>query len=81
MSLKSRLRTRCSPVEDFAVIEGQHVARLRYSPDGEFQGAVATGVDAAPVFVALAGVAWSLATPFATWWAEHSQYHRPTVAA
>lgn len=66
-------------VGDFAVIEGRHVARLRYTPDGGYRGAVASGADAATAFAALAGVAWMMATPFATWWAEHPQYHRLTV--
>jgi hypothetical protein len=44
------------------VIEDQHVARLRYSPEDEYQGAVATGADAAAALVALAGIAWTLAT-------------------
>ncbi|MGH3821288.1 MAG: DUF6879 family protein [Pseudonocardiaceae bacterium] len=68
-------------VGDFTAIESEYVARLCYSPDGEYQGAATIGADAAAVFVALAKVAWTLATPFDTWWAEHSQYHRPTVAA
>lgn len=68
-------------IGDFAVIEGQHVARLRYNPDGGYEGAVAIGAEATAAFVAIAGLAWMMATPFATWWAEHPKYHRPTVAA
>jgi len=37
--------------------------------------------DAAVGLIALAEVAWSLATPFTTWWAEHPQYHRRNTAA
>ncbi|MGH3694662.1 MAG: DUF6879 family protein [Pseudonocardiaceae bacterium] len=68
-------------VGDLAVVEGRHVARLRYDPNGSYQGAVAVGDDAAVGYLALAEVAWSLATPFATWWAEHPQYHRGHTAA
>ncbi len=68
-------------VGDLAAVEGRHVARLSYDPNGEYQGAVAVGDDAALGYIALAEVAWYLATPFATWWAEHPQYHRSTAAA
>jgi hypothetical protein len=67
-------------VGDLAIVEHQHVAQLRYNPSGEYQGAVTTGADAAG-YVALAQVAWELATPFRTWWTAHPQYHRDTVAA
>jgi hypothetical protein len=40
---------------------------------------VATGADAAGGYVALAQVAWELATPFTTWWTAHPQYHRDTA--
>ncbi|MGH3937127.1 MAG: DUF6879 family protein [Pseudonocardiaceae bacterium] len=66
---------------DLAIVEGQHVAQLRYGPNGEYQGAVATGADAVLGYVALTQVAWELATPFTTWWAAHPQYHRDNVAA
>jgi hypothetical protein len=68
-------------VGDFAVAEGQHVARLRYTPTGEYQGAAAIGADAVPAYAALAGIAWELATPFATWWSERPEYHRNVTAA
>lgn len=68
-------------VGDLAIVEGQHVAQLRYGPSGEYQGAVATGADAAAGYVAVAQVAWELATPFTTWWAAHPQYHRDNAAA
>lgn len=68
-------------VGDLAVIEGRHVARMRYGADGEFQGAVAAGADAADGYVALAEMAWTLATPFTTWWAGHPQFHRNNTAA
>jgi hypothetical protein len=68
-------------VGDLAIVERQHVAQLRYSPNGEYQGAVATGADAAACYVALSQVAWELATPFMTWWTAHPQYHRDNVAA
>jgi hypothetical protein len=58
-----------------------HVARMRYGAGGEFQGAVAAGADAAEGYVALAEMAWTLATPFTTWWAEHPQFHRHNTAA
>jgi transcriptional regulator with XRE-family HTH domain len=69
------------PVGDLAIVEGRYVAQLRYSPSGEYQGAVAIGADAASGYVALAQVAWELATPFTTWWAAHPQYHRDNTAA
>ncbi|MGH3603030.1 MAG: DUF6879 family protein [Pseudonocardiaceae bacterium] len=68
-------------VGDLAIVEHQHVAQLRYSPNGEYQGAVATGADTAAGYVALAQVAWELATQFMTWWTAHPPYHRDTVAA
>lgn len=67
-------------VGDLAVVEGRHVVRLRYDPDGGYQGAVAVGDDTAVGYIALAEVAWNLATPFTTWWAEHPQYHRDHTA-
>ncbi len=68
-------------VGDLAVVEGRHVARLHYDANGDYRGAVAAGDDAALCHIALAEVAWSLATPFTTWWAEHPQYHRRNSAA
>jgi hypothetical protein len=68
-------------VGDLAVVERCHIARLCYDPDGSYQGAVAVGDDAAVSYLALAEVAWRLATPFTTWWAEHPQYHRGHTAA
>ncbi|MGH3800380.1 MAG: DUF6879 family protein [Pseudonocardiaceae bacterium] len=68
-------------VGDLAIVEGQRVAQLRYGPNGEYQGAVATGADATVGYVALAQVAWELATPFTAWWAAHPQYHRDNSAA
>jgi hypothetical protein len=68
-------------VGDLAIVERQHVAQLRYSPNGEYRGAVATGADAAAGYVAVAQVAWELATPFTTWWTAHPQYHRDNAAA
>lgn len=67
-------------VGDLAVVEGRHVVRLRYDPDGSYQGAVTVGDDTAVGYIALAEVAWNLATPFTTWWAEHPQYHRDHTA-
>jgi hypothetical protein len=68
-------------VWDLAIVEFHHVAQLRYSPSGEYQGAVATSADAAAGYVALGQVAWELATPFTTWWTGHPQYHRDNAAA
>ncbi|MFZ0121030.1 MAG: DUF6879 family protein [Pseudonocardiaceae bacterium] len=68
-------------VGDLAIVEFHHVAQLRYSPSGEYQGAVATSADAAAGYVALGQVAWELATPFTTWWTGHPQYHRDNAAA
>lgn len=68
-------------VGDLAVVEGRHVARLHYDVTGDYQGAVAAGDDAAVAYIALAEVAWGLATPFTTWWAQHPQYHRRNTAS
>ena len=63
-------------VGDFAVLERCHVARMRYNPDGGYQGAVAVGDDAAVAYVALAELAWDLAVPFDKWWSARPELHR-----
>lgn len=68
-------------VGDFVVVEGRHVARMRYTPCGEYQGAVAIGDDAAIGYVALAELAWNLAIPFEKWWPARPELHRHHVAA
>ena len=66
---------------DFYVADGMHVARHLYDDRGQVQGSVAVGTDSAGAYVALAEVAWRLATPFTEWWAARPQYHRACRAA
>ncbi len=61
---------------DFTVVEHEHVARSRYDADGRYVGAVQVSADAAEAYVALAELAWQIATPFTTWWAANPGYHR-----
>ena len=66
---------------DFWVVESKHVALVRYSPDGRHLGEVAVEDSGAHGYVAAAELAWQLATPFTSWWAEHPEYRRPSRAA
>lgn len=68
-------------VGDFFVIDGEHAVRSHYDAGGSFLGAVAVGAADSDSYVALADLAWQLASPFTAWWAAHPQYHRATPAA
>lgn len=66
---------------DFFVADGTHVARHLYDHQGRVNGSVAVGADFADAYVALAEMAWRMATPFAEWWAAHPEFHRTGRAA
>jgi len=61
---------------DFWVVEGQHVALVRYSPEGRHLGEVAVEESSAKGYVAAAALAWQLGTAFTEWWAAHPEYRR-----
>ncbi len=65
---------------DFWVVEGQHVALVRYSPEGRHLGEVAVEESAAKGYVAAAEFAWAIGVPFDQWWAAHPEYRRATRA-
>lgn len=66
---------------DFWVVEGDHVALVRYDTDGRHLGEVAVEASAVHGYVAAAEIAWRLATPFTEWWAAHPEYRRVVRAA
>lgn len=67
--------------KDFYVVDGQHVVRMVYTPDGRYEGAVAVGADGVAGYAALAELAYQLATPFTPWWEAHPEYHRSARVA
>ncbi len=66
---------------DFWVVEGRHVALVRYDQDNHHIGEVAVEDSGAHGYVAAAELSWQLATPFTQWWAAHPQYRRDARAA
>lgn len=66
---------------DFWSVESEFVALVRYEADGSHVGEVAVPDEASAAYIATAELAWSLATPFATWYAAHPQYQRDEAAA
>lgn len=65
---------------DFWVVEGEHVALVRYDAHGRHLGEAAVDDQAAHGYRAAAEMAWQLAVPFTTWWAAHPQYRRASAA-
>jgi hypothetical protein len=65
---------------DFWVVEGEHVALVRYDADGHHLGEVEVENQSAHGYRAAAEMAWELATPFPTWWAAHPEYRRASAA-
>ncbi len=66
---------------DFFVVDGEHVVRSVYDPNGKFvQAHVVTGADAV-VYRALAASIWADAVPFKEWWDARPDEHRHTNAA
>lgn len=63
---------------DYWVVEGQHVALVRYSPEGRHLGEVAVEESSAKGYVATAELAWEVGVPFDQWWAAHPEYRRAT---
>ena len=61
---------------DFYVFESERILHMRYAEDGRFLGAAGSGASSTAGFVALAELAWRLATPFDDWWVGHPEYHR-----
>jgi hypothetical protein len=61
---------------DFYVADGEHIACHRYDVQGRVAGSVAVDPGSAAPYVALAEMAWTMATPFLDWWAAHPQFHR-----
>lgn len=65
---------------DFMVVDDNTVIRMHYSDTGEFVGANIINQDPT-VFVALRDLMWAAATPFSTWWAQHTELHHARRAA
>jgi hypothetical protein len=65
---------------DFWVVEGEHVALVRYDTDGRHLGEVAVDNSCAHGYVAAAEIAWQLATPFTEWWTAHPEHRRASRA-
>ncbi|WP_156993754.1 DUF6879 family protein [Pseudonocardia acaciae] len=61
---------------DFYVFEHNEILHMRYDKEGHFLGGVGAGASSTRGYVALAELAWRLATPFDEWWAAHPEFHR-----
>jgi hypothetical protein len=68
-------------IGDFWVVEGDHVALVRYDEHGRHLGEVAVEAQSAHGYIAAAEMAWQLATPFSQWWENHPEYRRVPRAA
>lgn len=68
-------------LEDFWVIDGQSVALMHYTGDGEFLGASLVPELERSQQLAAQEAAWATAEPFESWWARHREYHRDGKAA
>jgi hypothetical protein len=64
---------------DFFVIDGDTVVRMHYDQANDFAGAEIVNQNPA-VYVAHSELLWTLAEPFATWWARHPEA-RGTISA
>jgi hypothetical protein len=65
---------------DFWVIEDE-VALVKYDDEYRFLGAVEVEAQGRHGYIAVAEMAWQLATPFTQWWAAHPEYRRVPRAA
>jgi hypothetical protein len=61
---------------DFYVFEGAEILHMRYDEEARFVGGAGSGASSTKGYVALAELAWRLATPFDDWWATHPEFHR-----
>ncbi|HWR47223.1 MAG TPA: hypothetical protein VN327_06350 [Pseudonocardiaceae bacterium] len=51
---------------------------MHYDDTGQFLGGETLPETETPRYVAARDAAWTAATPFESWWADRSQYHRST---
>jgi hypothetical protein len=68
-------------IGDFFLIDGRQALRMIYSDDDEFVGAEIVDAGQMSKYKSVADAAWTLAEPFAEWWAAHPEHHRGRSAA
>lgn len=61
---------------DYWVVDHDHVVLCRYDEDDQPAGYLGIEPAGAAGYRAVAELGWKLGTDFATWWANHPEYHR-----
>jgi len=68
-------------IGDFFLIDNAHALRMIYDDNDRFVGAEAVSPVEAVQYRQVADAAWTLAEPFASWWASHPEHHRGRAVA
>lgn len=67
-------------VGDFYLVDGAHVAAMRYDAAGAFVRAEVIDDPIADIYRIAARTAWTISEPFEQWWPRHPEHHRVVVA-